>query len=103
MAVHSIALAGVDVVAVKDKQVLQLFGHEAEAGAGLARGGDESLPQLRRQAIVEGPAAIGVDVDAVALQPVGANPVPLIDGHSDPGAPQALGQAEAANSAADDE
>jgi hypothetical protein len=45
---------------------------------------------------------VRIDVDAVALQPVGAGLCALVNRHRDPGAVQALREAEAADAAADD-
>ena len=55
------------------------------------------------QAGVQGAAAAGVDVDAVALQPVGAGVGAFGDLHVDARLHEAVGQAQAADAAADDQ
>ena len=45
---------------------------------------------------MKGPAAIGIDVDPIALEPVGARAVALVDRHADARFFQPLRQAKAA-------
>jgi len=68
-------------------------------------GGDQDVEQLRREAGVQGAAAVGVDADPVALQALvpGAGGVAFVDGDADPGPAQAVGQAQPAGSRADDD
>jgi Bacterial regulatory proteins, tetR family len=62
---------------------------------------DAGDPVGRRQARVQRPGTVRADVDAVALQPVGAGVGPLVDGDADVGPAQPVGQAQAADAAAD--
>ena len=63
----------------------------------------EELPPDRwRQTVVQRAAAIRVDVDAVALEPVGTGLGALIDGDRYSGAMQPLRQAETTYAATDD-
>jgi hypothetical protein len=63
----------------------------------------EPLPRRRGQAGVQRAAAVRVDVDAVALHPVGAGLRALGDLHLDARPQQPVGEAQAADAAADDE
>jgi len=67
----------------------QLVGVHRALGAG----GHERLVELGRQVGAQGPLAVGVDTDPVALQAVGAGAVALVDPDADPGPLEALGQA----------
>ena len=66
---------GQDLLPGEPQQVMQLFGGEAEAAVVDRDGVQELLPGRRWQAVVQGAAAVRIDVDAVALQPVGAGSV----------------------------
>jgi hypothetical protein len=61
-----------DLVGAQAEQVVKALGGEAEAAAVNGDGVQERLPRVGRKAVVQCPAAMRVDVDAVALQPVGA-------------------------------
>ena len=91
-----------DLVAPEAQQIAKLFSGEAEPAAAGRDGVQERLPVGRLKRIVQRSAAVRVDVDAVALQPVGACQRALVDGDVDAGAAQSLSQAEPADAAADD-
>ena len=79
-----------------------MFGGEAKAATVDRDGIEELLPRGGRQAVMQGAAAVRVDVDAVALQPVGTSFAALIDGDRYSGAAQTLCQAKTADAAAND-
>ena len=84
------------------QQIVQLLGGESKAAAVDRYGIEELLPRGGRQAVMQGAAAVRVDVDAVALQPVGTSFAALIDGDRYSGAAQTLCQAKTADTAAND-
>ena len=86
-----------------DQQRGELLGAEAERGGLVGDGVAEALPRRRGQAGVQRAAAVRVDVDAVALHPVGAGLRALGDLHLDARPHQPVGEAQAADAAADDE
>jgi hypothetical protein len=88
---------------IERQQHLHPFGDEADTLGRLAAGTRERVKQRRRQTFVQSQAAGWIDVDPIALHPVGAGAVALIDGDADAGLFQALRQSEAANTAADDD
>ena len=67
----------------------------------LAAGARKRLEQMRRQALVQRPAAGRIDVDAVALNAIRARAVALVDCDADARLLKALRQSEAADAAAD--
>jgi hypothetical protein len=84
-------------------QRVQALGRESELATSGGDGGEERLPRGRLQAAVQGPAAVRVDVDPVALEPVGPRMCALVDGHRHTRPTQALCQAQPADAATDDQ
>jgi len=86
-----------------DQQRGELFGAEAEGGGLIGDRVAEPGPRRRRQAGVQPATAVRVDVDAVALHPVGAGVRALGNLHVDARPHQPVGEAQPADAAADDE
>ena len=86
-----------DLGSGESEQVVEMFGGEAKAAVLGRDGVEKSLPCGRRQAVVQRAAAMRIDVDAVALEPIGACPGVLIDVDRYSSTVQALCEAQAAD------
>src|SRR5256885_12603261 len=78
-------------------------GGDPDPAATASGGEDESLPRAGGKAGTQRRAARRVDVQPVPIDAFGPAAVALVDGDVDPGLPQALGEAEAADTAPDDQ
>jgi len=87
---------------LQGKQFLHLFRQKAEATVSDAAGGGEGFEEWGRQTVMERAAALRTDVDAVALEPVGAGAVALIDRDAQAGFHEALRESEATDAPSDD-
>jgi hypothetical protein len=88
---------------VERKKHFHPFGDKANPLRGLAAGAYESIEQWCRQALVQGEAAGGTDMNAIALHAVGASAVTFVDGDAHAGLFQTLHQRQTADAAADDD
>src|ERR1700722_15629973 len=87
---------------LKRQQFFHLLGKKAELSAAFAAGREETVPQRGRQAVVQRAAAARVDVDAIALQPLVAHPIALVNRDADAGLAQSLREAKSADAATND-
>ncbi len=85
------------------EHLLELLGEHVEPAWRAGAGGDEGVVEIGRQQRVQCAAAIRIDADSVAVQPIGPQCVAFEQLHVDTRADQTVGQCQAASTGADDE
>ena len=88
---------------IERKQDLHPLGDEADSLRRLAAGAHEGVEQGQGQTFVEREAAGRIDMNTVALQPVGTGSIALVDGDAHAGLLQALRQRQTTDATADDD
>jgi hypothetical protein len=84
------------------KKLLQSMVEEAKSAGGLATDSEKSIKHGLRQTLLKGAAAIRIDMDTKAEQPIRRRAIALVNGTANSGFLQPMCQAQPANSATDD-
>ena len=85
------------------EHLLELLGDHVEPARRAGAGGDEGVVEIGRQQGMQRAAAIRIDADSVAVQPLGPQCVAFEHLHVDTCPDQTVGQCQAAGTGANDE